>query len=201
MRIVTYSWRFYKYKITGQCKCSECGKKINKTFSFEYREDTIPNPEYIEKLKKEKQEWEQESHICNSCLKKKIKQESKDITNNFTEDFSKIQEYHKERIEFANKMQNLELPIFQKLNEQLKGKVLLASDREWVIDSVCDGWNGESFQLNCTGIDMKQPWTKYDKYLYVGDKDKFVTQGNSCWIDIKQCKITDEIFSKRKDLL
>ena len=86
---------------------------FNKTFSFDYREDTIPNPEYIEKLKKEKQEWEQESHICNSCLKKKIKQESKDITNNFTEDFSKIQEYHKERIEFANKMQR-KMPLFYK---------------------------------------------------------------------------------------
>ena len=194
MKTITYSWKFYKYKINGQCKCSACGKKIDKTFSFEYREDTEPSWIDIEDLKKEKQEWEQESHICNSCLRKKIKQERKDITNNYTFMFSKLDE-----------LQNQIQQIIKDKNERIQsikdieGKVLIDKDKtEWYIQSIRDGSiNGIGFEIQCYKINKQKPWLITDDCRYFSN-DKTMWNNFST---LENCIITDEVFSKRKDLL
>lgn len=191
---ISRTWKFYKYKINGQCKCSECGKKIDKTFSFDYREDTEPCWIDIERLKKEKQEWEQESHICNACLRKKIKQESKDITNNYTFMFSKLDE-----------LQNQIQQIIKDKNERIQsikdieGKVLIDKDNtEWYIQSIRDGSiNGIGFEIQCYKINKQKPWLITDECRYFSN-DKTMWNNFST---LENCIITDEVFSKRKDLL
>lgn len=191
---ISKTWKFYKYKINGQCKCSECGKSINKTFSFDYREDTEPCWIDKEKLKQEKQEWEQESHICNACLKKKIKQDSKDITNNYTFMFSKldelqrqIQQIIKDKDERIQSMKDME------------GKVLIDKDNtEWYIQSIRDGSiNGIGFEIQCYKINKQKPWLITDDCRYFSN-DKTMWNNFST---LENCIITDEVFSKRKDLL
>ena len=194
----TYSYRFYTHSEKGKCKCSRCGKTITKSFSFEYREDTAPSNEDLQALQEEKQAWESKEHICTACLKSAVINKGNDITNKYSEDFNNLINMHNKRIEFEKKMNEEEEPIFKKLKNELKGKILITKDREWVIDSICNGWNGESFQLNCTGIDKQKPWTKCDKYLYAGDINKHHNQGNSYWIGLNECKITDEVFDDRK---
>ena len=197
MRTVTYSWRFYKYKITGQCKCSECGKKINKTFSFDYREDTIPNPEYIEKLKKEKQEWEQESHICNSCLKKKIKQERKDITETLQDTITGLNTLQKE---IQDKIMEKQ-PLFDKLKEQLYDKVIIYNDNEYVVNYIHDGsMNGNALEIYCDKVNKTKPWEVTSNGLVFYKKAYSPCHFNN-FVEIENCIITDEVFSKRKDLL
>ena len=191
---ISKTWAFYRYKINGQCKCSECGKPINKTFYFEYREDTEPCWIDIERLKKEKQEWEQESHICNACLRKKIKQESKDITNNYTFMFSKLDE-----------LQNQIQQIIKDKNERIQsikdieGKVLIDKDNtEWYIQSIRDGsTNGIGFEIQCYKINKQKPWLITDDCRYFSN-DKTTWNNFST---LENCIITDEVFSKRKDLL
>jgi len=191
---ISRTWKFYKYKINGQCKCSECGKPINKTFSFDYREDTEPCWIDIERLKKEKQEWEQESHICNACLRKKIKQDSKDITNNYTFMFSKLDE-----------LQTQIQQIIKDKDERIKsikdmeGKVLIDKDNtEWYIQSIRDGSiNGIGFEIQCYKINKQKPWLITDDCRYFSN-DKTMWNNFST---LENCKITDEVFSKRKELL
>lgn len=191
---ISHTWKFYKYKINGQCKCSECGNKIDKTFSFDYREDTEPSWIDKEKLKKEKEEWEQESHICNSCLRKKIKQDSKDITNNYTFMFSKLDE-----------LQNQIQEIIKDKDERIKsikdieGKVLIDKDNtEWYIQSIRDGsTNGIGFEIQCYKINKQKPWLITDDCRYFSNNQ---TMWNN-FSTLENCIITDEVFSKRKDLL
>jgi len=191
---ISRTWKFYKYKINGQCKCSECGKPINKTFSFDYREDTEPCWIDIERLKKEKQEWEQEFHICNACLRKKIKQDSKDITNNYTFMFSKLDE-----------LQTQIQQIIKDKDERIKsikdmeGKVLIDKDNtEWYIQSIRDGSiNGIGFEIQCYKINKQKPWLITDDCRYFSN-DKTMWNNFST---LENCIITDEVFSKRKDLL
>ena len=48
----TTTWKFYTYSEKVKVKYSKCGKTITKTVSTEYREDSKPNVEYIEKENK-----------------------------------------------------------------------------------------------------------------------------------------------------
>lgn len=191
---ISRTWKFYKYKINGQCKCSECGKPINKTFSFEYREDTEPCWIDKEKLKKEKQEWEQESHICNSCLRKKIKRDSKDITNNYTFMFSKLDELQRQIQQIIKDKDERIKSI-----KDMEGKVLIDKDNtEWYIQSIRDGSiNGIGFEIQCYKINKQKPWLITDDCRYFSN-DKTMWNNFST---LENCIITDEVFSKRKELL
>lgn len=199
--LITQSWNFRTYKIQAKCKCIECSKPITKSFSFELREDVSPKKEDWDNLEKEKKEWLAESHICNSCKCKRIRQEREFITENFKKQFNELAQIHKEEVEFEKSINEKRNLIFEELKEKLKGKILLALDREWVIRSIGYGWNGESFQINCEGVDKQKPWEYCNKSLYAVDKETNHEQGNSYWTNIENCIITDEDFYRRKELL
>ena len=195
--VVSKSWDFRTYRIQAKSKCIECGKSISKTFSFEYREDTEPCWVDIEKLKKEKQEWEQESHTCTSCLKKRIKQERKDMTHAYDFTLNTLIEKQEQICSYiADKKRHIDF-----LNEELKNKVIVDKDgTEWVIYSVRDGWqNGAAIEITCDKVNKVKPWLCSDEviYFYVGSID-------GCYDNYKplcRCTITDEDFSQRAKLL
>lgn len=197
MKTITYSWNFYKYKISGQCKCVECGKPINKTFYFEYREDTEPCWIDIKALKEEKQIWEQESHICNSCLRKKIKQERKDITETLQDTITDLDTLQKE---IQDKIMEKQ-PLFDKLKEQLYDKVIIYNDNEYVVNYIHDGsMNGNAVEIYCDKVNKTKPWEVTSNGL-VFYKRAYSPCNFSNFVEIENCIITDEVFSKRKDLL
>lgn len=194
---ISHTWKFYKYKINGQCKCSECGKKIDKTFSFDYREDTEPCWIDIERLKKEKQEWEQESHICNACLRKKIKQERKDITETLQDTITELDTLQKE---IQDKIMEKQ-PLFDKLKEQLYDKVIIYNDNEYVVNYIHDGsMNGNALEIYCDKVNKTKPWEVTSNSLIFYKKAYSPCHFNN-FVEIENCIITDEVFSKRKDLL
>lgn len=199
----TYSWDFKTYSIKASTKCSECGKPITKTFSFQIREDAIPRKEDWDNLEKEKQEWlSEESHVCSKCTKKKIMQERKDIIQNFKEDFNKLNELREELKEFRNKIYDKQSKILDEIEPQLKGRVLLAKDKEWVIKRVLfNTYHGDEIEIDCDGIDSRYPWTTCDRDLCVYTKSEFYDTNRTWCTSIDECIITDEIFEKRKELL
>lgn len=194
---ISHTWKFYTYSIKGQCKCSECGKPINKTFSFEYREDTEPCWIDKEKLKKEKQEWEQESHICNACLRKKIKQERKDITETLQDTITDLDTLQKE---IQDKIMEKQ-PLFDKLKEQLYDKVIIYNDNEYVVNYIHDGsMNGNAVEIYCDKVNKTKPWEVTSNSLVFYKRAYSPCHFNN-FVEIENCIITDEVFSKRKDLL
>ena len=200
-RYTTYSWDFRTYNVQAQCKCHKCGRTIKKSFSFQCREDVSPKKEEWEEIEKKKAEWLSVPHECNTCKKNRVQQSRVEVTKNFIETFNELTNLNKQIKEFEKKKKKKRNPLLDLLNSSLKGKVLVAKEREWVIHSVSRSWNEEGYQIHCYGIDKKSPWCYCDKELYVTDESKYSDHGNYYWAHINECVITDEEFSRRKELL
>lgn len=195
--VISKSWDFRTYKIQAKCKCSECGKPINKTFSFELREDVSPQKENWTELEERKKKWLSEAHICNSCLRKKIKQERKDITHAYDFTLSTLIEKQEQILScIKDKKRHIDF-----LNEELKNKVIVDKDgTEWVIYSVRDGWqNGAAVEFTCDKVNKVKPWLRSDEiiYFYTGSIDGHYSN----YKPLSGCTITDEDFSQRAKLL
>ena len=157
--IITKSWEFRTYSIKGTCKCSKCGKPITKTFSFQTREDVLITKEDWNKIEKQKEEWQKEPRICNTCKKKKIEQKRKDITSNFTFMFSKL-------IELQNQINQISLDKRQRINsikDDLIDKIIIdKNNTEWVIRYIQD-LNEIGFEISCRKINKQKPWLLTDE--------------------------------------
>lgn len=192
--IITKSWEFRTYSVKGTCKCSKCGKPITKTFSFQTREDVLTQKEDWNRIEQQKQEWLKKSHICNNCKKEKILQERKNITPDFTFMFSKI-------IELQNQINQIALDKRQRINfikSDLVDKIIIDKNNvEWVINSIQD-LNDIGFEIGCYKINKQKPWIRTDekRYFYGGNEVRYDNYSK-----ISECVITDEMFSKRKQLL
>lgn len=198
---ITRKWEFRTYSVQGKCKCSECGKQITKTFSFQTREDVLTNKEDWDRIEKEKQAWEAESHVCTACKRKKIVQERKEITE--LPEIKSLIEKERSMQEFETKVKEEMRPLIRSLREKLNDRVVLVDNKEYVIHSVrTDHINGNAFEIMCYGIDKNKPWHTNNKDLYIIDNDywcNYSKGGNR--INVLNVTFTDEIFSKRKELL
>ena len=81
----------------------------------------------------------------------------------------------------------------------MEGKVLLDRDKtEWLIYRIGDGWqNNMGFEIQCYKINKQKPW------LYT-DECRYFSNDKACWSNfstLEGCIITDEEFSKRRELL
>lgn len=195
--VITKTWRFRTVSIKGTCKCSICRKPITKSFSMELREDVPTTNEHIKELEIEKQEWLKESHICNACRKKKIEQERKDITQSFNPEFSILNDLQEQIMDLKIHKNN----YINKLNEELKDKVILYNDKEYVINYVHDGYlNACAFEIWCSPISKTQPWLEASGSICFYKRTYKPLYFNN-FIEIENCIITDESFTKRKELL
>lgn len=192
--VISQSWQFRTYSIQAKCKCIDCGKFITKTFSFEVREDVSSSKEDWNKLEKKKQEWLSQPHICNSCKKKKIQQERKNITSNFTFMFNKLDE-------LQNQINKIVKDKAERVNslKEIEGKVLVDKNKnEWLIYRIREGsQNNIGFELECYRVNKQKPWLTVDEC-------KYFTNNQTSWynyISLQDCIITDEIFSHRLDSL
>ena len=196
----TYSWDFKTYSIKASTKCSECGKPITKTFSFQKREDISPNKEDWEGLEKEKQEWLSETHVCSKCTKKKLVQERKDITQEFKDSFIRVNALYEDLKEYRNKIYDKQYTILEKIFPKLKDKILIAKNKEWVIKSIRTNRDRE-LEIYCYAVDSRYPWKICDRNLYILGKSKYSDTDRTWYALLDECIITDEDFNKRKKLL
>lgn len=182
------------YEISAKCKCSECGKIINKTFSFKRREDIEPTNRDWDNLEKEKDAWKLEKHICNSCKIQKVAQEREDVTSSYTFMLSKLDELQRQ-------IEQVVQDKVQRINclEELKGKVLIdKNSEEWVIESIREGSaNNIGFEITCYRINKRKPWLLTEDCRYFTN-DKTVWNNFST---LDGCVITNEEFEKRAELL
>ena len=191
---ISRTWEFRTYSIQGRCKCAKCGKPIIKTFSFQTREDVPTVKEDWDYIEKQKEEWLSESHICNSCKRKKVTQERKDITLNYTFMFSKLDE-------LQNQIKQIVKDKVQRVKsiKDIEGKVLIDKNGiEWFIERISEGsQNNLGFELRCYRINKQKPWLCTDDCRYF-------TSNTTMWSNystLEGCAITDEVFSDRKELL
>ena len=194
--VISKSWDFRTYKIQAKCKCSECGKPINKTFSFELREDVSPQKENWTELEERKKKWLSEAHVCNSCKCKKIKQERKDITSDFKDLFLVLRDLQQQ----IQKLQNHKENVIKNLRKSLVDKILVdIGNEEWVINSI-SGQLDAAFELTCYRINKKKPWLRTDDYKFfcfpIKD-EKLPYKQNS----LENCIITNETLRSRRELL
>jgi hypothetical protein len=104
-----------------------------------------------------------------------------------------------------DELQNQIQQIIKDKNERIQsikdieGKVLIDKDNtEWYIQSIRDGSiNGIGFEIQCYKINKQKPWLTTDDCRYFSN-DKTMWNNFST---LENCIITDEVFSKRKDLL
>lgn len=195
--VISKTWDFNTYRIQARCKCSECDKYINKIFSFELREDVLPSKEDWDELEESKKEWLSQPHICNSCKRKKVKQEAKDITHTYDFTLNILQEKQEQILSsIKDKKRHIDF-----LNEELKGKIIVDKEgTEWVIYSVRDGWqNSAVIEINCDKVNKQKPWLRSDEsmYFYVGSIDGHYYN----YKPLSECIITDEDFKERAKLL
>ena len=195
--IISKTWSFRTVNIKTTCKCSECGKPITKSFSLEIREDIPTTKEDMEYLENKKTEWLKEPHICNNCKRKKILQERKDITETFRDVFTSINIIQQEIID--KKLEKK--PLLEKIKEELKDKVIIYNEEEYVVNYIQDGYmNGCAFEIYCDKVNKTRPWELTSNGL-VFYKRTYSPCNFSNFVEIENCIITDEIFSKRKELL
>ena len=195
--VITKTWKFRTVSIKGTCKCSICGKSITKSFSMELREDVPTTNEHIKKLEIEKQEWLKDSHICNACRKKKIEQDRKDITQSFDSKFNTLNNLQEQIID----LKICKRKYIDFLNENLKDKVILYNNREYVVDYVHDGYlNGCAFEIWCSPISKTQPWLEASGSVCFYKRTYKPLCFNN-FIEVENCIITDESFTKRRELL
>ena len=195
--IISQSWEFRTYSIKATCKCSQCGKRITKTFSFQTREDVLTSKEDWNELERRKQEWLAEPHICNSCKKKKSEQEREDITFKFQETFNILND-------LQEKITDIKLDkkkFIEELNESLKGKVILYNGNEYVVSYIQDGiYEDCAFEIVCDNISKVKPWLEASGQIVFYKRTYKECMWNN-YVEIENCIITDEDFAKRRESL
>lgn len=181
----TISWRFCTANKKVKCKCSKCGKTINKTFTDEYREDSSPD---WEDLEKQATKWLEQVHICDKCLKALSTVEVNDISENFAEDIDKILSMNKQIVALIDQRNNYITEIYKNIH----GHVLIYDGKEYQADYL--SYNAEFTRLYCYKINTHKPWRITDTWITVAldpnDKDG---------VPLAECKITDEIFAERAE--
>ena len=184
----TTTWKFYTYSEKVKVKCSKCGKTITKTVSTEYREDSKPDYEYIEKRK---QEILNEEHICNSCLKKAAKSDKEfstiDISNELTEVDKAYEKYAKAKEELYD--------VTSVIEEKIKNKVIKYNNDEYVYNYV---WSDDGFvTIGCYRVSKTEPWRLTDKEMRIRN-DLAKGKSNRWSLSLQDVIITDEVFSERR---
>ena len=195
--IISKTWSFRTVHTKTSCKCSECGKPITKSFSLEIREDIPTTKEDLEYLENKKTEWLKEPHICNNCKRKKILQERKDITETLQDTITGLNNLQKE---IQDKIMEKQ-PLFDKLKEQLYDKVIIYNDNEYVVNYIQDGsMNGNAVEIYCDKVNKTKPWELTSNGLVFYKRTYSPCNFNN-FVEIENCIITDEVFSKRRELL
>jgi len=185
-----YKYQFRTIKKQSTCKCKECGKTIRKTFSDVYREDCMPNYSYIDK---QIEQWKSQEHICNKCLKQRISQERSDITECLNDTRLSIDPY-------IFKINELKIEIdsyVSNLNKNIKGKVGIYNDQEYVINYAYYCLGNKGLHVDATKIDKRQPWSTTERYeTFIERQDNDDLSWNTH--PISTLKITDEVFMDRR---
>lgn len=164
---ITKTWKFYTAGVEGKAKCKLCGKIIKKRFTVEYREDVTPD---LILCTKAKETWEQEEHICLSCMKKSLVTDGEDITNNYNSKFKELEEIHQQ----VRSLKEKALEISHTIHTDLKGKIIIYNDTEYVIEGVSeDIINGYAYAINCTPISKKEPWKTSNNYRSIYFTDSY----------------------------
>ena len=189
-----YRWKVYTHSEKISTKCSKCGKTITKSVSFQYQ--GTPSQEDWDGLEKDKQKWLAEEHVCSKCLKEACKGEQGplDMTqvNHALDEinmlFGQINALRKGIIHYGEQIQ-----------KELKGKVCIYEDKEYVINwvSTCD-YNDMPLHIQCYKIDTRYPWTTTDTEMYITEKGGGF--GNSKTVNAKWEDVifTNEVFAERK---
>ena len=197
MKLYTTTWDINTYSIKGTCKCSECGKPITKTFSFQVREGVSAKNENWDELERRRNEWLIESHVCNSCKKKKIKCDKHDISKLFETEFRELDLLQQS----ISDTKYSKKKIIEELNEKLKGKIIIYNKDEYVIRYVQDGiYEDCAFEISADKVSKIKPWLATDKTIFFY-KRTYKECGWDNFIEIENCIITDEVFQERKQRL
>lgn len=197
-KYTTVTWDFRTYSIKGTCKCAECGKPITKTFSFQTREDELTKKEDWNELERRKNEWLKEKHICNSCKKKKIEQERKDVTFKFKGTFDALNDLQQQITEIKLEKKK----FIEELGEMLYDKVILYNDKEYVVKYVQDGIHEDcALEIAANPISQAKPWMEATGRTMFFYKRTYKECGWSNFVEIENCIVTDEDFHKRRELL
>ena len=184
----TTTWKFYTYPEKVKVKCSSCGKTITKTVSTEYREDSKPDYEYIEKRK---QEILNEGHICNSCLKKVAQSDKQfstiDLSNELVEVNKSYEKYAKAKKELN--------AVTRVIEEKIKDKVIKYNNDEYVYNYV---WSDDGHvTIGCYKVSKIEPWRLTNKEMRI--RDDLPKGKSSRWsLSLQDVIITDEVFSERR---
>lgn len=192
---ITRTWKFYTSGVEGKSKCKVCGKTITKNFSTEYREDSVPD---LTNCKQRKEKWEQEEHVCLSCMKKSLVTGGEDITHKYDEQFKQLHDIH-EQIQKLKEQANV---IAKDIDKQLDNRIVKYNDNEYAINNVSfNDDNCWGYEIWATPVNKKQPWYKKfnDRDLQFintyGQKDfKYY---NHIDISTEAYTIIDEDFSLR----
>ena len=148
---ISVNWKFYTYSVKGECMCKECGRKITKTFSVQYREDCEPDKESCAKAKNR---WLSEEHLCNKCKNKKLNKNYEKVNVNF---------YTIEHIlhNIGDAQKELK-KIVDSYKEQLVGTVALYKDSEYLITNIYYSYPCQVF-LELQQIHKNKPWILTNK--------------------------------------
>lgn len=183
-KYITYTWKFHTYSIKGKSKCKICGKTITKSFSTEFREDSVPDTESV---KAEKAKWESEEHICTKCLKDSLvaPQESYEL------DVSQGWDLIKQQEEFNKTRMN----YIKSLNDKLKDTIVRWNGKEYVVNYISDyNYKPADIHIELKQIDTRMPWCTTEKSV-------FTSIGGYHWSnnpDFKDIEFTKENFKDRQ---
>ena len=185
----TTTWKFYTYSEKVKVKCSKCGKTITKSVSTEYREDSKPDYEYIEKRK---QEILNEEHICSKCLKEAVKGTDKQYgvinIDNEVSDVKKVLQEYKD----LGKVLRTKTSI---IAEKIKDRVIKHNDDEYVVNYV---WNENDYlEFRCSKVSKTQPWNLTNNDISIRE-DLPKGESGKYWLSLQDVIMTDEVFSERR---
>jgi len=177
----TYRYRFNKASKKESKICSKCGKRIYKTFSYEFREDA--DLESINIKSKESQEridkWKSEDAVCNQCKNDRIDKCYGILELNFTG----LEGLNNQINELERQRSNI-LPSYF---EELKGNVCIINGEEYVFQYayICYGKFSEIL-LDFNKVNKNKKWLLTEARIYKNLKD------------ISEVTFMDEKFKDRK---
>lgn len=192
----TYTFKFNTTGVDAVSKCSVCGSRIKKRFSFEYRSDLGPSKEDWDFVNAKKQKWEAEEHVCTKCRRAACKQAANDITGDISNSVNVLEQVYSDYLNYCKEKYEYSQKFVTELKEKLKGTICRHGNTEYVITNVYFSLNGgDGLWIDAYAINKQQPWLDTDKWAHF----TFEKYGNT--FPIKDVIFTDETLQSRKDLL
>jgi hypothetical protein len=176
-RRITYAWRNFSEKYTVNCQ--ECGRPLTRSVSSGCNE--LADAEYIRalqnRLQKQADEASKNPITCNACLKGKIRP----IDSFIPVPEEEIEEITHLCAALAEARNNVSA-FARQLHEQYKDRIAFYKDKEWKIDDISLGYEGQ-VTAYCYRINKRQPW------LLTDERESIV---------LSDLRLSDEMFKDRK---